>query len=91
MFFDCHHQIVGQTENQSKRERYPMFFIEALPLFLLKHGSTHQRIEMFPYKMDTLYLNQQDLQNSSDIECSRMVFHFGPDFHLSLDQQDLQI
>ena len=38
-----------------------------------------------------VYLNQHDLQNSSDIECSRMVFHFGPDFHLSLDQQDLQI
>ena len=54
MFFYCHHQIVGQTENQSKRERYPMFFIQALPLFLLKHGSTHQRIEMFPFKMDTL-------------------------------------
>ena len=35
--------------------------------------------------------NQQDLQNLSDIECSRMALHFGPDFDLSSDQKDLQI
>ena len=47
-------QIVGQTENQSKRERYPMFLTEALPLFLLKHGSMHHMIECFHMKWTSL-------------------------------------
>ena len=66
-------QIVGQTENQSKRERYPMFLTEALPLFLLKHGSMHHMIECFHIlKMDILGHNfflKKIIKHKKDLTC----------------------